>query len=376
MIYLDSAATSYYRPQSVITAVTNAMITFGNCSRGSHGAAMESTRTVYQARKSLNNLFHGDGPEQLAFTANATESLNIAIKGLLNPGDLAVTTVLEHNSVLRPLYEMEKKGVELSIVGCDENGRLLYDHLERELHRGAKLLAVTHASNLTGNLTDLTAIGALCKKTGTLLLVDASQTAGIFPIDMEKDNISVLAFTGHKSLLGPQGTGGLCVRKNVEIRPLLSGGSGIETFQKEHPKTMPTRLEAGTLNSHGIAGLLAGVRYLTEQNPVRLREKEVTLARTFYEEVRDIPGIHFYGDFTTPLRAPIVSLNLGKEDSAEVSDCLAEDYAIYTRPGGHCAPLMHRFFGTERQGAVRFSFSHFNTLEQIHTASAALHSMV
>lgn len=376
MIYLDSAATSFFRPPEVLEAVAEAMISFGNPSRGGCGPSLLASRTVFQAREALNRLFGGDGPEQVAFTANSTESLNLAIKGLLKPGELAVSTVMEHNSVLRPLYEMEGQGAKLLLAGCDEKGCLLYEDLEEKIRRGAKLAVVTHASNVTGNRNDLRRIGKICRETGTLLIVDASQTAGIFPISMKEDNIDVVCFTGHKSLMGPQGTGGLCVRKGVEIRPLLSGGSGILTFEKEHPSAMPVRLEAGTLNTHGIAGLLAGVRYLMEEERWKnFQEKELRLAELFYRELKDCPKFIFYGDPAGGLRAPVISLNLREEDSGEVSDWLFHEYGICTRPGGHCAPLMHEFFHTERQGMVRFSFSHGNTEEEVRRAAAALREM-
>lgn len=376
MIYLDSAATCFHRPPEVLQAVTEAMNSFGNPSRGGCRPSLQASRMVFQAREALNLLFDGDGPEQVAFSANATESLNMVIKGLLKPGDLAVTTVMEHNSVLRPLYEMEKQGVALLLADCDEKGRLLYEDLEKKIQRGAKLAVVTHASNVTGNRNDLRRIGKICRENGTILIVDASQTAGIFPISMKEDAIDVVCFTGHKSLMGPQGTGGLCVRKGVEIQPLLSGGSGILTFEKEQPSAMPVRLEAGTLNTHGLAGLLAGVRYLMEEERrKKFQEKELRLADLFYRELKDCPEFFFYGDPDGELRAPVLSLNLGSEDSGEVSDWLFQEYGICTRPGGHCAPLMHRFFHTEKQGMVRFSFSHGNTEEEVYRAAAALKEM-
>ena len=376
MIYLDSAATCFHRPPEVLQAVTAAMNSFGNPSRGGCGPSLQASRMVFQAREALNLLFDGDGPEQVAFSANATESLNMAVKGLLKPGDLAVTTVMEHNSVLRPLYEMKKQGVSLLLADCDEKGRLLYEDLEEKIRKGAKLAVVTHASNVTGNRNDLRRIGKICRENGTLLIVDASQTAGIFPISMKEDAIDVVCFTGHKSLMGPQGTGGLCVRKGVEIQPLLSGGSGILTFEKEQPSAMPVRLEAGTLNTHGLAGLLAGVRYLMEEERRKeFQEKELRLADLFYRELKDNPEFLFYGDPDGELRAPVLSLNLGSEDSGEVSDWLFQEYGICTRPGGHCAPLMHRLFHTEKQGMVRFSFSHGNTEEEVHRAAAALKEM-
>ncbi len=387
MIYLDSAATSFYRPPCVAKAVSEAISTMGNCSRGAYKEALTGARVIYETRALLAEMFHGEGPEQVAFTANSTESLNIAIKGLIRPGDRVVTTVLEHNSVLRPLYEMEKLGAKLVIVDCQKapenadeeekeqirrQGKLDYEALRAAITPGTRAVVMTHASNLTGNRTDITKIGQWCKQAGALLIVDASQTAGHFSIDMETDHIDVLCFTGHKGLMGPQGTGGLCVRKGLAIKPLLSGGSGILTFEKQHPAIMPTALEAGTLNGHGIAGLHAALLYIKEEGVDAIRAKEQKLMELFYEQVKEIPDIRIYGDFSQKDRAAIVSLNLGEEDSGEVSDYLSSEYEIDTRSGGHCAPLMHEALGTADQGAVRFSFSHFNTEEQVECAVNAL----
>lgn len=375
MIYLDNAATSYYRPDTVAEAVAQAIRTMGNCSRGAYEAALTSARAVYGTRALVSELFHGEGPEQVAFTANSTESLNIAIKGVLEPGDRVVATVLDHNSVLRPLYEMERQGAELVIVGCtDEKDRgcLDYGAMEAAIRPGTKAVVCTHASNLTGNLVDIRRIGGWCRKAGALFIVDASQTAGVFPIDMERDMIDILCFTGHKGLMGPQGTGGMCVRKGVGIRPLLSGGSGIMTYSRTHPDSMPTALEAGTLNAHGLAGLRASLTYIREQGVDEIREKEIALMRRFYDQVKTIPGVRIYGDFKQEQRAAVVALNLGDEDSGEVSDYLAREHEIYTRSGGHCAPLMHETLGTREQGAVRFSFSHFNREEEVDMACLAL----
>lgn len=365
MIYLDSAATSYYRPPQVAQAVAWAIENLGNSSRGVHPLSLAAGRIILETRELLCQLFHGPGPEQVAFTANATESLNMAIKGLLEPGDQVLTTVREHNSVLRPLYEMEAKGVSLKIA---EN----MDELEDQIRPGIRAVVCTHASNVTGDLTDLRRIGEKTRAAGALLIADASQTAGIFPIDMEKDCIDILCFTGHKGLMGPQGTGGICLSKDVHLRPLVTGGSGIMTFSPVHPQIMPAALEAGTLNSHGIAGLRAALLYIKGQGMERIRRKEQRLAWAFYQQVSQIPGIHVYGDFSTEERAPIVSLNLGDEDSSEICDYLVQEHQIYTRSGGHCAPLLHQALGTREQGAVRFSFSHFNTMEQVEKAVWAL----
>ena len=375
MIYFDNAATTLRKPRCVIEAVTEAMGSMGNSGRGVHDGALSAARTIYDTRVALAKLFGAEGPERIAFTANSTEALNMAIKGLLAPGDHVITTALEHNSVLRPLYELEDRGMELTILPADTLGNICCEDFEKEIRPTTRAIVTTHGSNLTGNLLDIEKIGSIARAHGLTYIVDASQTAGVFDIDVRRMSIDILCFTGHKGLLGPQGTGGLYVREGIEIRPLLSGGSGVQTYLRSHPPQMPTVLEAGTLNGHGIAGLGAAVKYLQETGLDTIRQKEQALMRTFYEAVRQIPGITVYGDFSTGERCAIVSLNVRDYDSGEVSDALSESYGIATRPGAHCAPLMHRALGTVDQGAVRFSFSHFNTEEEIKIAVSALQEL-
>lgn len=372
MIYFDNAATTLQKPESVTRAVLEAMTSFGNPGRGVHEPAMAASRVIYDARCALARLFHAENPARIVFTANATQALNIAIKGILSPGDHVITTALEHNSVLRPLYELAERGVELTILPADKQGRVAHDAFEAAIRDNTRAIVCTHGSNLTGNLLDIGKIGAIAKAHGLLLVVDASQTAGVIPIDVGKMNIDILSFTGHKGLLGPQGTGGLYVREGVTVRPLLTGGSGVQSHSKTHPIQMPTALEAGTLNAHGLAGLNAGVGYLLETGVDRIRQKELDLMWAFYEGVNAIPGITVYGDFSGRERCPIVSLNVRDYDSAQVSDALFSEFGIATRPGAHCAPLMHEALGTHQRGAVRFSFSHFSTMEEIKTAVSAL----
>ena len=375
MIYFDNAATTLRKPDCVVQAVTDAMCSLGNSGRGVHSGALSASRIIYDTRAALARLFGAESPDRIAFTANSTESLNIAIKGVLKPGDHVITTALEHNSVLRPLYELEDRGVELTILGADPLGNIRYGDIEKEIRPNTKAIVTTHGSNLTGNLLDIGRIGETAKKHDLIYIVDASQTAGVFDIDVQKMHIDILCFTGHKGLLGPQGTGGIYVRDGVEVRPLLSGGSGVQTYLRKHPPQMPTALEAGTLNGHGIAGLGAAVQYLLETGLDTIRAKEQELMREFYEAVREIPGITVYGDFTDLNRCAIVSLNIRDYDSGEVSDVLSMEYGIATRPGAHCAPLMHKALGTVEQGAVRFSFSHYNTKEEINTAVSALREL-
>ena len=372
MIYMDNAATTLRKPVQVKEAVLAALDTMGNAGRGASDPALDASRVIYGTREKLAGLFHAESPSRIVFTVNSTESLNIAIKGLFNPGDHVITTVLEHNSVLRPLYECRERGTALTILGCDEKGNISYEEMERAVRPETKMIVCTHASNLTGNMIDLERVHAIAKRHGLLLIVDASQTAGVWEIDVQKLGIDVLCFTGHKGLLGPQGTGGMYVRSGVEIRPLLSGGSGIDTYNTHHPAQMPTALEAGTLNGHGIAGLGAAVSYITETGPDTIRERELALMQRFYLGISGIPGVKVYGDFSTKNRAAIVSFNIGDYDSSEVSDELNVRYGIVTRPGAHCAPLMHQALGTVDQGAVRFSFSHFNTEEEVDAAVRAV----
>ena len=375
MIYFDNAATTMRKPDCVIEAVTQAMCSLGNSGRGVHSGALSASRIIYDTRVALSELFGAESPERIAFTANSTQALNIAIKGVLNPGDHVITTALEHNSVLRPLYELEDQGVQLTILPADAMGNICYEDFEKEIRANTRAIVTTHGSNLTGNLLDIERIGSIAQKHGLIYIVDASQTAGVFDINVQKMHIDVLCFTGHKGLLGPQGTGGIYVREGVDVRPLMSGGSGVQTYLRSHPPQMPTALEAGTLNGHGIAGLGAAVRYLQETGLDSIRQKEQELMWEFYTQVKEIPGIRIYGDFTTRNRCAIVSLNVRDYDSGEVSDALSNQYGIATRPGAHCAPLMHKALGTVEQGAVRFSFSHYNTMEEIKIAVFALREL-
>ena len=373
MIYLDNAATTQKKPQPVVDAVTAALCSLGNSARGAHAGALAASRVIYDARCRAAAFFGCTSPDRVIFTANATEALNIALFGLFQRGDHVISTDLEHNSVLRPLYRLEAEhGVPLSFVPADRRGCIDYADFERLIRPETRAIVCTHASNLTGNLLDLARIGQIAKAHGLYLIVDAAQTAGCFPIDMEALGIDVLCFTGHKGLMGPQGTGGLCLRAGVELRPWKVGGSGVQSYLPTQPAEYPTRLEAGTLNGHGLAGLSAALAYLQGIGLPAVREHEAALTRRFYAGVKDIDGVTVYGDFSAPERAAIVSLNLRGEDSGSVADALAEYYDIAVRPGAHCAPRMHRALGTEQTGAVRFSFSWYNTEAEIDAAIQAV----
>lgn len=375
MIYLDNAATTRPKPPGVAEAVTEAMRSYGNSGRGAHEDALSAARTVYGVRQRLAEWFGCARADHVVFTPNSTAALNMAIGGLLGPGDHVISTDWEHNSVLRPLYRLRERGMGLDFLPADRCGRLDYGELERLLKPNTRAVVCTHASNLTGDVADIGRIGAFTRAHGLLFILDASQTAGTFPVDMEARNIDVVCFTGHKSLLGPQGTGGLCAREGVDIRPLLTGGTGVQSFLETQPEEWPTRLEAGTLNSHGIAGLGAALEYLERAGRDAVRAHECALARRFYRAVCDVPGVAVYGDFSSAERAPIVALNIGGLDSSEVSDELAERFGIATRPGAHCAPRLHRALGTEGQGAVRFSWGWANTEAETDAAAEAVRTL-
>ena len=376
MIYFDNAATTLHKPPEVIEAVVHAMTTSGNASRGTHTGSLAASRAVYETRKKIADFFHCSRADHVIFTSNSTEALNIAICGTLGKGDHIISTDLEHNSVLRPLYHLEEQGASLTFLSANKKGCIDYDDFKRSIKPNTKAIVCTHASNLTGNVLDIERIGHIAKAHNLLFIVDASQSAGCIEINMETMNIDILCFTGHKGLLGPQGTGGLCIHESVEIRPFKRGGSGIHSYEKGQPQAYPARLEAGTLNSHGIAGLCAAINYINTITIPVIAKKEQELLWHFYKGICNIPEIHIYGDFDTKERAAILSLNIEGYDSGTVSDLLSQEYDIATRPGAHCAPRMHQALGTTETGAVRFSFSSFNTMEEVETAIRALKELV
>ena len=376
MIYLDNAATTLHKPPQVAEAVLHAMTTMGNAARGAHSGALEASRTVFGTREKLTRLFACQRADHVVFTANSTEALNIAISGLIHKGDHVISTDCEHNSVLRPLYRLEEeRGVALDFVPADRRGLVDYADFERLMRPDTRAVVCTHCSNLTGNILDIGRIAGIAHSRGALLIVDASQTAGTVPIDMQALGVDVLCFTGHKGLMGPQGTGGLCIRPDVEIDPWKVGGSGVHSYDRHQPREYPTRLEAGTLNSHGIAGLSAALDVILERGVADIQRAEHALMQRFYDGVRGISGVTVYGDFSAPERGAIVALNIRDYDSSAVSDELAVTYGIATRPGAHCAPRMHRALGTTEQGAVRFSFSCYNTEQEVDAAIAAVRAI-
>ncbi|WP_289088367.1 aminotransferase class V-fold PLP-dependent enzyme [uncultured Veillonella sp.] len=380
MIYLDNAATTLQKPPAVITAVTKALTQLGNAARGNHTGALTANRLLYDTRVLVAQLFHAPLPERVVFTANATEALNITLNGLFQSGDHIITTDYEHNAVLRPLYRLQsEQGIHVTHLPLSPDGPIDYDAFAHAVLPNTKAIVCTHASNVTGRRLDLYRIGAIAKRHGLLFIVDASQTAGSVPIDMAALGIDVLCFTGHKGLMGPQGTGGLCFTEQVDIRPWCVGGSGTHSFSPTQPADYPTRLEAGTPNGHGLAGLNAALRTVLAIGPTKIGAHEEHLCRLFYEEAASLPHITLYGPDLRqhPHEAgSIVSLTIDGIDSGRVADVLARRYDIAVRPGIHCAPRMHQALGTQASGTVRFSIGYYTTEEEVRAAIAALREIV
>ncbi|WP_067140153.1 aminotransferase class V-fold PLP-dependent enzyme [Oceanivirga salmonicida] len=373
--YFDYGATSLKKPENVAKKIYDILSSgnYANPSRGTYKEAENAFLEIYKSREIIADFFGLSDERYLVFTANSTQALNIAIKGILKKGDHVITTKMEHNSILRPIYQLSKeREVEYSIIDSDTDGITIYDEIEKHIKSNTVLLAITHSSNVTGNIVDIEKISKICKKNKILLLVDGSQTAGVIDINIEKLGIDIFCFTGHKSLFGPQGVGGLCIaNKNIEISRYNVGGSGVESFEKEHPAEYPTRLEAGTYNTPGIVGLSEGIKYINEQGIENLYEKQLNFAKMFYNELKDLKCLTFYGNFEREKTA-IVSFNFKGIPSSDVAEVLTEKYDIAIRSGTHCAPLMHKHFGTEKQGMIRFSFSSMNTEKEVIYAINAI----
>lgn len=376
MIYLDNAATTYPKPKTVYQSVMRAMTEYGaNPGRGSHAMAIEGARVIYETRELMAQLFNLDDPMKVIFTFNATDGLNQAIKGVLNPGDHVITTSMEHNSVLRPIKEMEKYGVENTIIQCANDGSLNVEDIEASIKSNTRLVVTTHVSNLTGTIMPIEEIGQMCKRKNVLYLVDGSQSAGVLDIDMKKFNIDLLAVPGHKGLLGPQGTGALLINCDAEIKQLKEGGTGSESSSMFQPNFYPDKLEAGTHNLPGIAGLNAGLKYILNKGTKSIYSHEKNLIEIFINELKKNPKIEIYGPGDINSRCGVVPINILDIDSSEVAYRLDTDYNIAVRPGLHCAPLAHKTIGTEKLGAVRFGVGPFNKKSDIIAAVKALNEI-
>ncbi len=377
VIYLDNAATTFPKPPCVWEAMEKCFFQIGgNPGRSGHRLSYKAAAVLFDTRESLAKLFHIGSSERIAFTKNATEAINVALFGLLRPGDRVVTTAMEHNAVMRPLRHLERsKGVRIDVVPANAQGMVDLEAMARALKEKADLLVVNHASNVAGSLVDLVEVGSLARDAGVPLMVDAAQTAGCCPIDVEAMNISILAFTGHKGLLGPQGTGGLYVAPGLEPLPLIMGGTGSNSEREEQPRFWPDAHESGTPNVVGLAGLGAGVEYVMDKGIEAVRGHEERLFKRFWEGARGIPGLLLYGPSRWEERVAVVSVNLEGRDPARVGHRLDRDFGVMVRAGLHCAPSAHKFLGTFPTGTVRVAFGLFNTLDDVDIALEALEAI-
>lgn len=376
MIYFDHSATSYPKPECVKRAVYESFDTYGNAGRGTYALSLQASRLIYKTREYCKTFFDAPQHAPVVFTSGATESLNIIIKGMLQSSDHVITTTLEHNSVLRPLYDMQKHGVELSFLSCDDEGVLNIEQIEEQIQNNTKMLICTHASNITGNVNDVKAIGEICHKHDIIFVVDAAQSAGHYPFSMIEDGIDILCFSGHKGLLSPTGIGGIIMKQEYIIQPFISGGTGFDSFSKQQPSTLPERLEAGTMPIHAIAGLYAGLKYIHAIGVEHIHKKEIELATLFYERLIQFPDVRVIGDFKSSQRCAIVSFIIDGYTSDEIVDILSNEYDIAVRGGAHCAPLIHEHFHTTKTGLIRFSFGYENTEKEVNTALDALRQIV
>lgn len=375
MIYLDNAATTWPKPEEVYNEINKVLRNCGNPGRGSHRMAIESGRVILDARQELCGLFNIQNPMRIAFTHNTTDSLNIALKGILKEGDHVITSSMEHNSMIRPLMALKKKGIETTIIECDEKGRIDPDDIRRSIKKNTKMIAIIHASNVTGTIMPILEIGNIARENNLIFLVDAAQTAGVLDIDVEKQNIDVLAFPGHKSLYGPQGTGGLFVRDSIYIETIKEGGTGSSSESIYQPDLMPDKLESGTPNTPGIAGLKEGVRFVRSTGVEKIREHEKRLTKMLIEGLKVLPNTVIYGPDNIEERVGVVSICINGMDSGEVSYILDKVFNIATRSGLHCSSLAHRTIGTLKTGTVRFGIGYFNTEEEIIAAIKAIETI-
>jgi len=377
MIYFDNAATSFPKPESVYRAVDNTLRNIGaSPGRSGHTMTLEAERIVFNVRELIAGLFNISDSSRVIFTNNATSALNLGIKGVLSDGDHVITSTTEHNSVTRPLKSLERKGVEISKVKCPDEGKIDPKDVASQIKGNTKLIVITHASNVIGTVLPLNEIGNIARKNNIIFMVDASQTAGCFPIDVQSMNIDLLVCSGHKSLLGPQGTGVLYVREGIDLKTLCEGGTGSDSEKDTQPRFLPDRYESGTLNTPGIAGLGAAIEYIQDTGIKKIREHEKKLTKLIIEELSKIDGTIIYGTTDIEKRAPIVSFNIEGFDAANIATILSEDFDIMTRVGLHCSPDAHKTIGTFPSGTLRFSFNYFNTEDEIHAGVRAIKEII
>lgn len=376
MIYLDNAATSWPKPLQVSRAM-NAFLTDvgGSPGRSSHRLAVEAGRIVYHTRELLAELFAASDPLRILLGPNATYFLNLALHGLLRPGDHVITSSMEHNAVMRPLRYLERHGVDLTVVCCSKQGELNPLEITRSIQQKTTMIVLNHSSNVTGGMLPIAQVGQIARKHNLIFLVDAAQTAGVWPIDIEKESIDLLAFTGHKGLYGPPGTGGMVVGERVQfaaMTPLIFGGTGSRSSEEEQPAFLPDRYESGTPNTAGLAGLAAGVEYLLDKGIETIQHQNAPLAAKLHTDLAAIPRVVVYGKPGFTSRTAIVSFNINGLAPSEVGLRLDEDYNIMCRVGLHCAPAAHRTIGTFPVGTVRFSLGLYTTDCDIEQAIMAV----
>lgn len=373
MIYLDNAATSWPKPQGVSAAMSECLNEYGaNPGRGGHRLSLQAGRALLETRDLVAELFGVKDSAQVVFTLNVTEALNLAIKGVTQPGDHILISGMEHNAVARPAFSLADKGIETTIAPCSATGLLDPADVEKNMRDNTKLVCINHASNVTGTIQPIKEIGKIARKHEALFLVDCAQTAGVLPIDVEKSGIDLLAFTGHKSLLGPQGTGGLYINPEVEVSPLKQGGTGSHSELMEQPEIMPDKFESGTPNTVGLVGLGAGIRFIMKEGMDKIRRHEQRLTRELVAGLKKREEIILYGPASPEKQTAVVSFNLRGLEANEVSFILDQVFDIATRSGLHCAPLAHQTIGTMEIGTVRLSPGYFNTIEEMKAVLDAL----
>ncbi len=376
MVYLDNAATSWPKPNTVYKEMINCMKEYGaNPGRSGHRMAIEAGEKIYECRENISNLFGISNPLNVSFTNNTTEALNLGIKGLLKPCDHVITTSMEHNSVIRPLKKLEVSGVKVTVVNADDKGRLNPDVLSKYVKPETKLIVTTHASNISGTIIPIKQIGEIAKNNNIIYMVDAAQTAGLYPIDVDEMHIDMLAFPGHKGLLGPQGTGGLYVREDIVLDSLIEGGTGSVSESPYQPEFAPDKYESGTLNTPGIAGLNEGIKYIMESGIDAIRAHEQVLAKYMLEGLSSISKVCIAGDLNLKNRVGVISFNIKDKDCVDVCTVLDEQYKIAARGGLHCAYLAHQTLGTLSTGTIRFSIGYFNTKKDVAIALKAINEL-
>ncbi len=379
-IYLDNAATTYPKPEKVYSSILNYMKNVGaSPGRGGYENALIGDRMVYKCRQSLINLFNFNKIENVIFTSNITASLNILIKSIVKDDWHVITSSMDHNSVIRPLVSLEKSNkIELDILDCSEEGLINIEDFKNTIKDNTKLVVLSHASNIVGTIQPLETIGKICKEKGIYFIIDSAQTAGVLPLDFQNLNCNALAFTGHKALLGPQGIGGFIIddKLNNIATNFIEGGTGSLSESTLQPDFLPDKFESGTMNTPGIAGLLAGIEYINEEGLNIIKEREEYLSREFINGLLNIDSIKVYGPLDASLRTATISINSSKIDNSELGFLLDNEFGIMVRTGLHCAPLAHKTIGSFPQGTLRFSFGAFNDIKDINYALYALNSIL